>query len=310
MMMTATTTVLAALDGSAAARAVLETAAAVADVFGGRVEGVHVDDGSGVEVPQALAARHGVPLRVVAVVPGDDAIERTLAREVTAPDVTVVVVGARALPGAGRRVGHLARAVATASRAPVVVVPPEAARGAGDGPGASVRRALVPLESAAPAPDAVLDCVARLRQRGVDVVAVHVFVDDGPRVADHPVRDLALLGDEFLARSIPGAIADIDLRAGPVGTEVLRAAAEAGAELIVLSWSQDLSPGRAAVVRDVVRYATVPVLLLPVSNSTKTTSSWPTTQASWPGGITAASPATNSAVVPSGRSTMSRPVTG
>ena len=261
-MMTTTTTVLAALDGSAAARAVLETAIAVADVFGGTVEAVHVDDGSDHHVPATLAGRYGVPLRVVAAVDGDDAVERALAREITAPDVTVVVVGARALPGAGRRVGHLARAVATASRAPVVVVPPEAARAAGDAREVGVHRALVPLELAAPAPDAVLECVDRLRQGGVDVVAVHVFVDDGPRVADHPVRDLALLGDEFLARSLPGAIADIDLRGGPVGAEILHAAAEAGAELIVLSWSQDVSPGRAAVVRDVVRYATVPVLLL------------------------------------------------
>lgn len=263
-MMMATTTVLAALDGSAAARAVLETAISVADVFGGTVEGVHVDDGSDIEVPQTLAVRYGVPLRVVAVVLGDDAVERTLAREITAPDVTVVVVGARALPGAGRRVGHLARAVATASRAPVVVVPPEAARSAGGTREAGVRRALIPLELAAPAPDAVLDCVERLRQAGVDVVAVHVFVD-GPRVADHPVRDLALLGDEFLARSLPGTVADIDLRAGPVGAEILHAAGEAGVDLIVLSWAQDLSPGRAAVVRDVVRSATVPVLLLPAA---------------------------------------------
>lgn len=263
--MTTTTTVLAALDSSTASRAVLETAIAVAEVFGGRVEAVHVDDGSDVQMPTALAGRYGVPFRTVAAVDGDDAVERALAGVITAPDVTMVVVGARALPGSGRRVGHLARAVATGSRAPVVVVPPEAADPAWRAGGAgavSIRRVLVPLETARPVLDVVFDCVQRLRDGAVDVVAVHVFVDDGPRVADHPVRDLALLGDEFLARSLPGASADIDLRAGPVGTEILLAAAEADADLIVLSWSQDMSPGRAAVVRDVVRYATVPVLLL------------------------------------------------
>jgi nucleotide-binding universal stress UspA family protein len=263
-----TTTVLAALDSSPAARAVLETAIAVADVFGGRVEAVHVDDGSDAQVPMLLAARHEVPFRTVDVEDGADAgvedwIERTLARAVTVPDVTLVVVGARALPGSGRRVGHLARAVATASRAPVVVVPPDAVGAVRDGR-CGVRRVVVPLEIAAPPPGAVLDCVDRLRRAGVDVVVVHVFGADRPPVADHPVRDLALLGDEFLARSLPGAVADIDLRAGPVVSEILHAAAEVTADLIVLSWSQDVSPGRAAVVRDVVRYATVPVLLLPV----------------------------------------------
>jgi hypothetical protein len=144
-------------------------------------------------------------------------------------------------------------------------VPPEAARTAGGARDGGVRRAVVPVEIAAAAPDAVLDCVGQLRRGGVDVVAVHVFVDDAPRIADRPVRDLALLGDEFLARSLPGAVADMDMRTGPVGGEIVRAAAEAGADLIVLSWSQDLSPGRAAVVRDVVRYAAVPVLLLPAA---------------------------------------------
>jgi hypothetical protein len=91
-----------------------------------------------------------------------------------------------------------------------------------------------------------------------------VFAVDRPPAADHPVRDLVLLGDEFLARSLPGGAADIDLRSGPVGTEILHAAAEVHADLIVLNWSQDLSAGRAAVVRDVIRDATVPVLLLPV----------------------------------------------
>ena len=264
-MMTTTTTVLAALDSSAASRAVLETAIAIAGVFGGQVEALHVDDGSDVRMPTALAGRYGVPFRAVAVVDGDDAVERALAGAITAPEVTMVVVGARALPGSGRRVGHLARAVATGSRAPVVVVPPDAAdpaRWAHRAGAISIRRALVPLETARPVPDAVQQCVQRLRDGGIDVVAVHVFGDDPPRVADHPVRDLELLGDEFLARSLPGAGADIDLRAGPIGSEILLAAGEAGADLVVLNWSQDMSPGRAAVVRDVVRYATVPVLLL------------------------------------------------
>jgi hypothetical protein len=223
-----------------------------------------------------LAERYGVPLRTAAVVDGEDAVERTLTSAITAPDVTVVVVGARAHPGPGRRVGHLARAVAIGSRAPVVVVPPDAAdashraRGVDAATGlAPVRRALVPLETAELAAGVVVDWIERLQAEGVEVVAVHVFAGaDRPPIVDRPVRDLQLVGDEFLARSLPGAaVADIDLRAGAVGAGILHAAAEAATDLVVLCWSQDTSPGRAAVVRDVLRYATVPVLLLPAGGA-------------------------------------------
>jgi len=44
---------------------------------------------------------------------------------------------------------------------------------------------------------------------------------------------------------------------------VAEVSAEHGADLIVLSWSQDSSAGRAQVVREVLRASTLPVMLLP-----------------------------------------------
>ena len=101
----------------------------------------------------------------------------------------------------------------------------------------------------------------------VEPVVLHVFTKATmPRVLDRPVRDMALWGDEFLARFCPEAVG-IELRAGSVGSHVAEVGAEQHADLVVLSWSQDASPGHAAVVRDVLGHSTIPVLLLPVLTS-------------------------------------------
>jgi hypothetical protein len=71
-------------------------------------------------------------------------------------------------------------------------------------------------------------------------------------------------GDEFLARFCPNA-SRIDLSTGPVATCVTDTCTQSAADLVVLSWSQDASPGHAAVVRDVLANSLVPTLLLPVS---------------------------------------------
>jgi len=73
-----------------------------------------------------------------------------------------------------------------------------------------------------------------------------------------------LLRAEFLARHCPDA-ASIEMRTGPVGPRVAEVCGERGSDLVVLSWSQDSSAGRAAVVREVLGSSAVPVLLLPVA---------------------------------------------
>jgi hypothetical protein len=82
-------------------------------------------------------------------------------------------------------------------------------------------------------------------------------------VLDRPGRDLELLGGEFLARYCPHA-ARIELRSGPVASQVAEVADEEHADLVVLSWSQDSSPNRVQVVRELLGRSPIPVLLLPV----------------------------------------------
>ena len=81
---------------------------------------------------------------------------------------------------------------------------------------------------------------------------------------DRPNRDLAMWGNEFLARHCPDA-SRIELRTGSIAARVNDLCQAEHADLIVLSWSQNSTHGRAAVVRDVLAHSTVPVLLLPAA---------------------------------------------
>jgi len=70
---------------------------------------------------------------------------------------------------------------------------------------------------------------------------------------------------EFLARycSQPGT--RLHTRRGWASSAILEVATAEHADVIALGWAQDLSPGKAAVVREVLGKATVPVMLLPLS---------------------------------------------
>jgi hypothetical protein len=101
----------------------------------------------------------------------------------------------------------------------------------------------------------------------VELVVLHVFTSDTtPRVLDRPARDLQMLGGEFIARYCPNA-ARVELRGGTIDAQVADVCQQEQADLIVLSWSRDISAGRAAVIRWALGHSTVPVLLLPVDDA-------------------------------------------
>ena len=250
-------TVLAALDASAAARAVLETALGIAELTGATVEAVHVHYGS-TDTPESLASRSGVPFRLL-----DGATEPALLDALAGPDVIAAVLGARATPGGRRPTGHTALRVLERANKPIVVVSPESV-------GVSPRpfhRLLLPLEGTESSSRPVTECLCPLIVGDVELLVLHVFTADTmPRVLDRPERDLQLLGGEFLARYCPNAT-QIALRTGSVGSQVGAACRDESADLVVLSWAQEASAGHAAVVRDVLSHAAVPVLLLPVDDA-------------------------------------------
>lgn len=248
-------TVLAALDASAAARPVLETATAVADLMDATVEAVHVAEREPpAETPAQLAARLGVPLRLLR-----GHVDEALLGALAAGDVVAAVVGARGTPGGRRPAGRTALRILQGTHKPVVVVPPEATDGT-----RPLRRLLVPLEGTATSSRPVIEGLCPLVGGRAELVVLHVFTAATmPRVLDRPERDLELLGAEFLARYCPPAT-HVELRTGPVARQISDVCRDEAIDLVVLSWSQDASPGRAAVVREVLANSTVPILLLPV----------------------------------------------
>jgi nucleotide-binding universal stress UspA family protein len=248
------TVVLAALDTSAAARPVLETALRTGQLTGSDVRAVHVRSGlASIERLESLAARGEVPFRVL-----DGPVESVLVAELGAAEVLAAVIGARATPDGRRPVGRTARHILEHTDKPVVIVPPDAMVPS------SFRQILLPLEGTEASSEPILRRLLPLLVTEVELVVLHVFTSASrPTMLDHPVRDFELLGREFLARHCPKAVR-IELRAGPVATRVVEASVEQGSDLIVLAWSQDSSGGRASVVQGVLGASSVPVLLLPV----------------------------------------------
>jgi hypothetical protein len=246
--------VLAALDAGPAARPVLETAFGLAELADAAVEAVHVRSGP-VDTLATLASRHSIPLRIL-----ERPVEPALLDALTAPDVVAAAFGARATPAGRRPVGRTAFHILERLRKPVVVVPPDLV---GVAPRRFVRL-LVPLEGSEQTSRPVAESLSPLVCHPVELVVLHVFTAATmPRTLDRPERDLSLWGDEFLARFCPEA-SQIELRSGSIGSRVAEVGDEKAVDLVVLSWSQDSSPGHAAVIRDVLGHSTIPVLLLPV----------------------------------------------
>jgi hypothetical protein len=215
---------------------------------------VHVREDGGRTVA-GVAQGAGVPLREIeaeSVV--DGLLEAGRSRAVVA-----VVVGARGAQVGRRPAGHVALELIVALRKPLVVVPPSA-------PVPCVlERILVPLDATRATTDALAQTVQLASRCDVGVVVLHVHDERSvPPFADQPQHELEAWSREFLSRYCPDAErACLEVRVGAAGQHVLAVAAEAGASMVALGWAQDLSTGRAAVVREVLARSPIPVLLVP-----------------------------------------------
>ncbi len=246
--------VLAAIDNSAAARPVLATAAAVAQLLEAEVEGLHIRE-DGDRTARAAADAAGVRLRTVAG-PGIDGLIRAGQES----EVAAMVIGARASRVGRRPVGHVAAELIVALRKPLVVVPPQAPVPF------ELRQILVPLNGTEPTTAALASTIELACGSDIEVVVLHVHDHSSlPLFSDQPQHEVEAWAHEFLARHCPHPErARLEVRIGVPAEQVLRVVRETTADLIALGWAQDLSGGRAAVVREVLERSDVPVLLVPV----------------------------------------------
>ncbi|MGZ8697188.1 MAG: universal stress protein [Gaiellaceae bacterium] len=247
--------VIAALDNSLAAGAVLATAGNLAQLFDAEIEALHVGE-DGDRTARDAAAAAGLQLTRVAgpTVPA-------LVDAAAADDVAALVVGTRRLPTGGRPVGTTALDVITSLLKPVIVVPPDAVRRP------ALQRVLVPLEGTTATSLAPKGIFELAHDADLEVVVVHVHdAATLPSFTDQPQHQARAWADEFVARYCPWGIGkvSVELRVGRPDEEILAAAEETDAHLIALGWSQEIDWGHAPVVRELLERGRIPVLLVPV----------------------------------------------
>jgi nucleotide-binding universal stress UspA family protein len=249
----AVSTVLAAIDDSAAARPVLATACALAPLWDAVVEAVQVVEDGGGTARAAAAAAH-VQLRML----GDGDVATRLAEVSREQAVVAIVIGARGRPKGRRPAGHVIWDLITRCEKPVVVVPPDARVQL------RVRRILLALEGTSSSSKGIEPILELAKRLPLELVAVHVDDEEAlPRFSDQVQHETSAFSDEFLARYGTGS-ARLELRVGTPAEEVLRTAEELDADLLVLAWSRNLAPGRAHFVRQALERSRIPLLLLPV----------------------------------------------
>jgi nucleotide-binding universal stress UspA family protein len=250
-----TNRVIAAIDNSAVAGPVIDAALSIAPAFHAEVEAVHIRQ-DGVASVEALAKAAKIPLRLLDGPPMEKLIDA-----LKDSHVLLGVLGTRRTAAGRRLIGHIALAVVQRTNKPVVAVPP----GSGGRRLKPLRRVLVPLDGTMVAAQAVEDTLRQLRDRGVQLLALHVFdAERMPRFSDQPQHEVDVWEREFLARYCGQPGTRLHTRRGWAASAVLEVAATEEADLIALGWGQDLSPGKAAVVREVLGQSTVPVMLLPL----------------------------------------------
>ena len=249
------TNVLAALDADACAQPVLGTAAAVAHLLDATVVALHVRE-NGARTPARLADAARVELHEVSGSP----IKQIVAAA-KGTDVAALVLGMRGVHRGPRPAGHTALDVITHVAKPVVVVPPNAQ------PPERLARILVPLEGTTESSRALDETIRLAHQRRLEVLVLHVHSPATvPAFSDHEPHASRAWEHEFLTRhvSTPNDRVTLLRRLGVPANDVVAVARETGADLIVLAWNQDLSPGRARVVSETLAHSDLPVLLLPV----------------------------------------------
>lgn len=250
------TRVLAAIDTSPCARTVLQAARSVGELFEATVTALHVSE-NGSDAALQVAREAGVELRECAGSP----IEAITAAAQD-PDVVAVVLGARGIHGGPRPAGHAALELITRLSKPVVVVPPDATVGA------RIARILTPLEGTEESSQAIADTIALAERRDLEILVLHVHPPEAvPAFQDQPHHAIPAWEREFAARfvAVPPARVEVFQRVGAAAEGVVAVAADTKADLIALGWNQDLSPGRADVVREALARSAIPLLLVPTA---------------------------------------------
>lgn len=253
--------ILVALDNSLAGKALLAAARTLAGLLDAEVQAVHVQT-DGDRTARSTAEAAGIPFQAMR----GPVVER-LVEAGAASDIVALAIGARGAPSARRPLGGTASAVASALPKPVMIVPPDA------DPPAAFRRILVPIEGLVSHSLTPRWLFEPAREAGIDVLALHIHdAESIPSFTDQPQHEQPAWAAEFVRRFCRWGIEEVrlEIRVGRIGELVSVVATESDCDLIALGWSQELASARAAVVRETLERAPLPILLVPVSTEGET----------------------------------------
>jgi hypothetical protein len=241
--------VLAFVDRSPSDAAVVRTATALADLIGAPVDTITVRTHDGDEPaadPDNVRVIHGEAVRDLLI-------------QLRSDDVAFGVLGSRSVHAKPELAGHVALALLTASPVPLVLVPPH-----GNDLPAQRPRFLLPLDGTTETTTALEPIATLLANADAEVLVLHVF-DSGsiPPFIDSS-EDLDILAAEFLLRHLPEHSERCVLRIGAPGPHIIGVVDTEELDGIIIAWQQDLSPGRAEVVRHLIREAHVPIVFVPI----------------------------------------------
>ena len=267
-------TVLVPLDGSTHAMAALPVARVLAELEGASLRILHV--GQPFLSPRELLDTLRLTLEDVqglvldqATGPPAESIVR-LARHWRSVLIVLCTHTRQVKPR--RALGSVAGQVLLDAPCPVMLVHPERGRRPW-----AVRRIVLPHDGM-PTTAAALGPAMELAQRsGAELNVLHVPTPDvptepdavtAPQYLDQPQHEWPLWEREFLEQTLglskrpPSVRTRPVLRRGAPGAEILRFARECEGDLIVLAWHGSLEPGRARIMRQILREAPCPILTL------------------------------------------------
>jgi nucleotide-binding universal stress UspA family protein len=271
--------VLLAHDGSPAAAKAIPTAIGLADQLHDLVRVLHViPAGSDIDLRalQEMAALDNVEVLCCR----GDIVPRLLheAKE-PAVDVLVLTTHGRNVEPRGR-LGHVTEGVIAATTVPVLVVQPETAPMVNEHL-PLFKRLLLPLDGTRATASLLrpaIEFAARLKA-SIDVLYVASEIGSGrehesgqmtaPEYIDQPQHEWPQWASEFLERfcvQCAGCPEDMPLelylKHGDIAAQIVEFALEKEHDAIILARRSNLEPGRARVLRAVLRQTSCPVLLV------------------------------------------------
>jgi hypothetical protein len=249
--------VLAFVDHSPSAAGVVAAATSLAAWVGAAVDVIFVaEPGSPAPPEDPHRAR---------VIRGEP--ETVLLDELQCSDVAFGVLGSRSVRSKPEGAGHVTLALLAASPVPLVLIPPDSRALPTEQP-----RLLLPLDGAMETTTALAPVANLLSKAGAVIIVLHVFNSSTIPPVLESSHDLDILAEEFLLQHVPGVGEACELRIGQPALHIVDVTDEQDVDAVLVAWRQALSPGRAEVLRHLVREIHVPLVIVPIHKEHSTPS--------------------------------------